>query len=159
MSDQLSRITMRKTTVNGSFDDVLIITGYVVEFEPEAPPKRDVLRPIIPDEPDTEVEVGYSKNALEPLTIEFGGRRIELSLSDYKMFRYVYDLYRAEGREEFDFEELSEVLTGDGCGKSGNALGKQVRQIATALAKIVSPISVIYERETVYVVAILRNET
>ena len=75
MSEHLSRITMRRAAVCGPVDNVTVITGYVVDFEPNSnsPPatKRDVLRPVAPDEPDTAVEVGYSRNALEPLTLVF----------------------------------------------------------------------------------------
>ena len=158
MSDHLSRITMRKATVSGSFDDVLTLTGYIVTFEPEVPIKREIVRPVAPDEPDTEVEVGYSKNALEPLTLVFREKKADLTKSAFILFRYVYDLYRTEGQMAFDFAELSEVLTGSDCGKSKNALGKLVRRIALALAKIVSPISLTYERERLYVVAKVGNE-
>ena len=158
MSDNLSRITMRATTVSGSLDGVVVITGYVINFEPAALIKRDVVRPVAPDEPDTDVEVGYSKNALEPLTLVFRERKIELTKLAFILFRYVNDLYRSEGQEEFDFAEIAEVLTGDDCGKSTAAIGKLVRKIATALAKLVSPISIKYERETLYVVTQKGNE-
>ena len=158
MSEHLARIMMHKTTVSGSFDDEIVITGYVDKFESEEPEKRDVLRPVEPDEPDTEVEVGYSQNALEPLTLVFRERKIELTKSSFILFRYVYDIYRAEGRTEFDFAELSEALSGDDCGKSKTAIGKLIRQVATALAKIVSPISLRYEREILYVIAKVGNK-
>ena len=86
MSDHLSRITMRKTTVSGSFDDVLTLTGYVINFEPEMPAKRDVLRPVAPDEPDTELEVGYARSRLEPLTLVFREKKIELTKSAFILF-------------------------------------------------------------------------
>ena len=151
MSDHLSRITMRKTTVSGSCDDVLICTGYLVAFEPEVPAKREIVRPVAPDEPDTEAEVGNSKNALEPLTLVFREKKVELTKSAFILFRYVNDLYRTEGQEEFDFSELAEILAGDECGKSRAAIGKLVRQIATGLAKIAAPVSVTYKRERLYV--------
>ena len=151
MSDHLSRITLRKATFSGSFDDLLILTGYVMAWEPVAPVKRDVLRPVEPDEPDTDVEVGYSRNALEPLVIEFRGKKVKLTDSTYPLFRYVNDLNRAEGQEEFEFAELSEVLTGTEGGKSNAAIGKLVRRIAKALAKIAAPIVLSYNREVLYV--------
>jgi len=132
MTDSISRITVRKANVIVSENGTTTIIGYVVDFEPEAPAKRDVLRPVAPDEPDTEVEVGYSQNALEPLTIEFCGRSIELTVSTYRLFRYVNDLYRAEGQTEFEFAEISEVLTGRESGKSKTAIGKLIRQIVSA---------------------------
>jgi len=83
MSEHLARISMHGTTLGGSFDNEVIITGYVDKFEPGEPAKRDVLRPVEPDEPDTKIEVGYSKNALEPLTLSFCARKIELTESAY----------------------------------------------------------------------------
>ena len=68
-----------------------------------------IIRPVEPDEPDTEVEVGYSKNALEPLTIVYRNRKVELTKTLYILFRYVNDLYRTEGQTEFDFADLSDV--------------------------------------------------
>ena len=50
MTDTLFRVTMRKTTVNVSLEGLTVITGYVVEFEPETPAKREILRPVEPDE-------------------------------------------------------------------------------------------------------------
>jgi hypothetical protein len=158
MSENLSRIKMRNTTVSGSLDGVIVITGYLIECEPVTRPKQNVLRPIAPDEPDTEVEVGYSKNALEPLTLVFRKRKIALTISAYRLFRYVHDLYRAEGQEEFEFIEITEIFTGDELGKSDDAIGKLVRKIATALAKITAPISVTYNRGRIYVVAKKGNE-
>jgi len=143
---------MRKTTVSGSFDDVLIVTGYVVEFEPEAPTKRDILRPVEPDEPDTEVEVGYSRNAIEPLTVVFRDKKVELTKSAFILFRYINDLYRAEGQEEFEFSQLSEVLAGNEFAKSKSAIESLVRRINVCLVKINAPITLNFYKETVYVV-------
>jgi len=138
----------------------LTVVGYIVEFEPEAPAKRDVLRPAEPDEPDTEIEVGYSRNALEPLTLVFRERKIELTKSEFILFRYVNDMYRSEGQEEFDFAELSMVLTMDELGLSSNAIGKIIRQVELALKKIVAPITLFYNREVLYIKDVVAsNET
>ena len=154
MSDYLSRVTMRKATFGGGTFELLTVVGYIVESEPETPAKRDVLRPAEPDEPDTEIEVGYSRNALEPLTLVFRERKIELTKSEFILFRYVNDLHRIEGQVEFEFSVLSEILTGDEFGKSKNALGKMIRQIATALARILAPITISYNREILYLTVI-----
>jgi hypothetical protein len=142
---------MRKATFGGGTFELLTVVGYIVEFEPEAPAKRDVLRPVAPDEPDTEVEVGYSQNALEPLTLVFRDKKIELTRSAFILFRYINDLYRAEGQEEFEFSELSEVLAGDEFGKSKSAIESLVRRINVCLVKIRAPILLTFYRETAYV--------
>ena len=96
---------------------------------------------------------------MEPLTIIFQNRKAELTKSAFILFRYAYDFFRAEGQEEFEIAELSAVLTGRDSGKSKTAIGKLVRQIATALVNIGAPVSVICEREMLYVVAIDDNIT
>ena len=157
MAEQLSRITMRKTTSISS-DELTIITGYVVDFEPEVPAKWEILRPVEPGEPDTEIEVGYSKNPLEPLTIEHRKRKVELTKTLYILFRYVNDLYRAKQRTEFEFEELSDVLSGDQCGVSAVALGHSIRRLAEFLEKILPPFLLNYRNKTLYVVTKVCNE-
>ena len=151
MTDTFARISMHGTTLGGSLDNEVIITGYVDKFEPEEPAKRDVLRPVEPDEPDTKIEVGYSKNALEPLVIEFQGRKVKLTDSIYPLFRYINDLYRAEGKTEFEFSELSEVLTGDECDLSRSAIISLIRRLALFLEKIRSPLILTCKKEVLYV--------
>jgi hypothetical protein len=151
MADQFCRIIMRKAFVSGPVDDLTVVTGYPVKFEPETPILRVILRPVIPDEPDSETEIGYSQNALEPLTLVFRNVKVELTKSAYILFRYIYDLYRTEGRIEFDFAELSEILTGDDCGKSKNAIETIVRRLAESLEKILPPFSLIFRQERLYI--------
>jgi len=143
---------MRKATFGGGTFELLTIVGYIVEFEPEAPAKRDVLRPVEPDEPDIEAEVGYSRNALEPLTLVFRNKKVELTKSAFILFRYVNDLYRTEGQEGFEFSELSEVLAGNEFGKSKSAIESLIRRINICLVKIRAPVSLNFYRETVYIV-------
>ena len=151
MSGNLYRVTMQHATFGGGSFETMTITGYDPVWETEVPTKREIVRPVDTDEPNSDIEVGYSKNALEPLTIEFCGRRIEFTVSTYRLFRYVNDLYRMEGQTEFEFAELSEVLTGRESGKSKIAIGKLVRNIAAALVKIGAPIFVTYNREVLYI--------
>jgi len=157
MSDR-HQIIVKDATISGHVAGELTLTGYIVSCEPESPVKRDVLRPVAPDEPDTDVEVGYSQDALEPLTVVYRGRKAELTKTLYILFRYVNDLYRAEGQTEFDFAELSEVLTCDECALSSNAIGKYIRCIAHALAKIVAPITLSYYKEVLYIENLAADE-
>jgi hypothetical protein len=153
MPDQLCRITVKNASIN-SVADVVVVTGYVVHYEPEPPPHtqyRDILRPLEPDEPNSETEIGYSRSVLEPLTIIHKNRKAVLTKTLFMLFRYVYDIYRAEGRNEFDFVEIAEALRGDECEWTKNAIEKAIRRLAESLAKILSPISVRFNNETLYV--------
>ena len=137
-------VTMRTApTLSGSL---------VINFGPETPAKREILRPVDPDEPDTEVEVGYSRNRQEPLTIAFRNRKTELTLSTHQLFTYVNDINRTEGQAEFEFAELSDVLSGSYCGKSKTAIETLIRRINIALEEIQAPIWLKYNREVLYVV-------
>ncbi|GHT10555.1 hypothetical protein FACS1894170_02840 [Planctomycetales bacterium] len=155
MSD-LCRITVKNGSI-ASVADLMVVTGYLVNFEPALPqptgpaPLRDVLRPIEPDEPDPNIEVGYSRNVLEPLTIIYRNRKTELTKTLFILFRYCYDKYRAEGQAEFDFAEIAEVLTGDDCGMSKNAIEKAIRRLAESLATIAAPVSIRFNREILYI--------
>lgn len=151
MTGNLCRITVRNAMFGGGFFEILTVTGYDAVWEPEAPAKRDVLRPVETEEPDTEVEVGYSKIALEPLVIEFQGCKERLTESDYVLFRYINDLHRSEGQEEFEFTDISENVTGKECGKSKSAIESSTRRINISLEKINAPIRLTYEREILYV--------
>lgn len=101
---------------------------------------------------DTEVEVGYSRNRQEPLTIEFRGRKTELTLSTYRLFTYIHELNRAEGRTEFEFMEIAEAMSGDDCGLSKTAIETLVRRLNLSLEKLLSPIRLKYNREVLYIV-------
>jgi hypothetical protein len=151
MTNQLSRLTLQNATLSGPVAGQMIVIGHIIDCEPEMPIKREILRLVEPDEPDTEVEVGYSKNALEPLTIVFQDRKVELTILAYRLFRYVNDLYRLEGQTEFDFAELSEALTGDEFGMSRSALGTLIRRLDESLETIVPPFTLNTEKETLYV--------
>ena len=158
MKNTLYRITVKDATISGHLAGELTLTGSIVRCEPEGHVKRDVLRPVAPDEPDTDVEVGYSQNALEPLTLEYRGRKVELTKSEFILFRYVNDLYRSEGQTEFEFLELSEILTGDEFGLSSNAIGKLIRQVAIALANMVAPITLYASMEVLYIKDVLASK-
>ena len=114
--------------------------------------RRDsMVRPVAPDEPDTEYEVGYSLNALEPLTIVYHNRKVKLTEKPYLLFRYVYDLYRTEEQTEFEFAELSAVITGNESGMKKLAIWKLIRKLTIALEKIKAPIVLYSSREVLYV--------
>ena len=151
MTDQLSRITVKDATFSGPLAGRTVITGYIIDIEPEDSAKRDVLRPVSPDEPDSNIEIGYSKNALEPTTLVFKDQKIDLTKTLYVLFRYVYDLYRAEGRMVFDFAELSAVLTGDEFAMLKGTLVSQIRRLAESLVKLRAPFFLTCQRETLCV--------
>jgi hypothetical protein len=144
-------MVVKDAHISGHVAGELTITGYVVHAQPAISGVRDIAGPVEPDEPDTEVEVGYSRNALEPLTLVFQGRKVKLTEKPYCLFRYVYDLYRSEGQTEFDFAELSEALTGDDCEMSKNAIETIIRRITVALKKLKAPILLTYNREVLYI--------
>ena len=148
MTKQLSRITFRNATLNGLFAENLTVTGFIEKQEPNV---REILRPVEPDEPDTEIDVGYSKNPLEPLTIEHRKRKVELTKTLYILFRYINDLYLAEEQTEFEFLELSEFLRRNGYKSGRRAIESSIRRIALALSKIIAPITLVYNREVVHV--------
>jgi len=151
MTEQLHRITVRKAT-SMSIDDLTITTGYLVDIEPETPAKREILRPVEPDEPDTEIAVGYSKNGLEPLTIVYRNRKVKLTEKPYILFRYINDLYRTEEQTAFDFAELSIVLSnGDELGMSSRAIESLIHRVNISLLEILAPIEISYRKEIAYV--------
>jgi hypothetical protein len=113
---------------------------------------KEILRPVCPDEPDTDIEVGYSKNALEPTTIEYQGRKTALSLTVYRLFRYINDLHRVEEQTEFEFAELSEALTGDELGKESDTIVRLIKEIRKGLKKIGAPFTLPCQRETLRIV-------
>ena len=151
MTEHLSRITLKEATSSGPTAGLMTVVGYVVNFEPETPVRREILRPICPDEPDSKIEIGYSLNPLEPTTLVFKDRKVDLTLSEYRLFRYVYDLYRIEEQTEFDFAELSEILTGDECKMSLQAVSALIRRLVKSLADLSPPISLTIVRETLHV--------
>jgi hypothetical protein len=153
MAEQLARITVKDANFSGPVDGQIVITGIIVKFEPEALATREILRPVEPDEPDTNVEVGYSRNTLEPLTVVYRNRKVTLTKTPYIMFRYVNDLYRTEGRTEFEFAELSEAVTGDEFTKGDAALEHTIRRLSTYLARIIPPFSLTYRKEILYICA------
>jgi hypothetical protein len=138
---------MRRANVSGPIGDLTVMSGFLVEFE-GASAKREILRPLEPDEPDTECEVGYSRDALEPLTIVYRNRKVELTPTLYKLFRYVNDIYRMQEQTEFPFLELAVVLEGE---TSDQAITKQIRRLGEFLKEIDSPISLIPKQSTLYV--------
>ncbi len=145
------RAWFRDATPGFPVGNLLPITGYLERIEGETTPIRPVLRPIAPDEPDPETEVAYSRNALEPLTIVFKERKVKLTESLYVLFRYVYDLYRAEGQTEFEFLEIAEAIKGDDAAMSSSSIKKNIDRLRESLVKLNAPIDLTYRNEVIYV--------
>ncbi len=145
------RVTMRKAVFSSPVNDVMICSGYLLDFDGGRPPSLELVRQVEPDEPDPEIEVGYSKNALEPTTIVFRDKKRELTLTLFKMFRYVYDLCRMEGQTEFDFSEISEAIAGDELGISKSAMESNLRRLQKELALLLAPVDLTFNKERVYV--------
>ena len=135
------------TFPNGS----MVAFGKLVSLEPEALAKRELLYPVELDEPDTDIEVGYSKVRGKPLHIIYKDREVELTLATYKLFVYIYEQYRKTGKKEFAFEEISEGLTGNDCDMSSSAIGTLTYRLAGSLSKILSPFTVRHRREIFYI--------
>ena len=148
MQDQLCRITLRDANVNGLLAETLVVVGYPIKIEPEKLAKWELQ---CPSDPDTEIEVGYSKDRRKPLYLVYKDREVKLTETNFRLFVHIYDLYRMEGQTEFEFASLSEELTGDECKIGRRAIESSIRRIAIALSKILAPISLIYKREIVYV--------
>jgi len=108
-------------------------------------------RPIPFNEPDTDLAIGYSKNPLEPLTIEYRKRKIKLTEKPYILFRYINDLYWTEGQAEFEFAELSLLLKEDELGMRNHAITSLIRRVNTALEKIRAPFTLKYKKEVLYI--------
>jgi hypothetical protein len=100
---------------------------------------------------DAETEIGYSRHPLEPLTVVYQNRKVELAPAVYKLFRYVYDLYRTESIDRFDFCDISEAMTGDECEMGRDIITSLVRRINILIRKINSPITVRIKREVLYI--------
>ena len=151
----LTRMVVKDAHISGHVAGELTITGYVVHAQPAMPSTisgvREILRQVEPDEPDTEIEIGYSRNALKPLTLVFRQKEITLTPSLYQLFRYVYDLYRAEGKTTFEFAELSEALTGDELAMGKRGLETAIWRIHTVFEKFQSPILLSCHREVLYI--------
>ena len=109
------------------------------------------VHPIEPNEPDTDITVGYSKNPLEPLTIEYRKRKVELTKKLYILFRYINDLYQTEGKSTFEFSDLSLVLTGDECKMSDRAIESLIYRLTVFLEKIRAPFILAFQLEVLYI--------
>lgn len=150
--DSLCRVTIRRPMITGPVSDTLTVSGYLVEYEPTEPPQaREILRPIQPDEPDPEKEIAYSRNALEPLTVVYQGRKRNVSLTPYLVFRYVYDSYRAAGKAEFDFYEISIDITGNGMGLSSHSIRHCVKTLRMHFVKLRALIDFRIAKEILYI--------
>lgn len=91
--------------------EILTITGYVESFEPVVP--------VFFQEENPEAEIGFSLEPTEPLSLVYRDRKAELTPIPFKIFRYIYDRYRSEGVENFDYAEISEAIWGrDNVGRS-----------------------------------------
>ena len=148
MAKQLSRITFRNATCNGLSAERLTITGFIEKQEPKV---REIFRPVEPDEPDTEIDVGYSRNIAEPLTIVYRNQKVAMTKSLFILFRYINDLYRTQEEEAFEFLELSEFLRRNGYKSGERAIESSIRRIRTCLTNIQAPITLNYRKEAVYV--------
>jgi hypothetical protein len=151
MKDQLCRITLRDATVNGLAAETLVVFGYPVKIEPEDLAKREFVSSVAPDEPDTEIEVGYSKIRSKPLHIVFKDKEVKLTETIFRLFVYVYEPYRKAGQTEFEFAEISEALTGDDCKMTRRAIETSVYRLAECLSKILSPFTVTFHKEILFI--------
>jgi len=149
--DTLTRLVVKDATITGHVGGEITLTGYVVHATPSMQCIREILRPVCPEEPDSEVEVAYSKSALRPLTLVYRGKEVTLTLTPYLLFRYAYDLYRSEGQTEFTYAELSEAVTGDELALSKYALDALVRRLHEPLKSIDAPFTVAYLDEEMYI--------
>jgi hypothetical protein len=110
----LKEATLAGAVFAGPLDRELVVTGYLI-CETESPKNapvslsvaRKILHPVRPDDPDPENEVAYSQDPLRPLMLTHKGREAVLTDKLYTLFRYVYDIYRTEGTEEFPFAEIA----------------------------------------------------
>ncbi|MDR0328796.1 MAG: hypothetical protein LBI05_10920 [Planctomycetaceae bacterium] len=157
MNDQLCRITLRDATVNGLAAETLVVFGYPVKIEPEDLAKREFLGPVPSDEPDAEVEVGYSKDRKKPLHLVFKNREVKLTETVFRLFVYVYEPYRKAGQTEFEFAEISEALTGDDCKMSRRAIETSTYRLAGCLSNILAPFTVNFRKETLFIRKLAQN--
>ncbi len=152
---KLVRVTFSDWTLDNLKDGRIQIDGFVPVRRRKKKPKskqvRPVFRPIEPDEPDPETEVAYSRNALEPLTLVFKERKVKLTESLYILFRYVYDLYRSEGKNEFEFLEIAEAIKGDDVGMTKDSIENCVKRLRGLLVKLNAPIDVTFKKEVIYI--------
>ena len=152
MLEPLVRMDVRDAEVNGArYVGTISMTGFLVHFEPENIAKR-VLYPV-DDEPNTELEVGYSKEIGEHFVIVFQARKAILTEKPFVLFRHINDLHRKIGQEEFEFIELLGFLRSVGFPMSENAIKHSVRQIKDALSEIFAPFSLTCRHEKVYISA------
>ena len=113
--------------------------------------KQEFSYPVELDEPDTSIEVGYSKDREKPLHIVFKHKEIELTLGTYKLFVFFYEQYRKMDKTRFSFEEISEGLTGDDSKMGRRAIGGLIYRLAGFLSKIHAPFTVRHNKEILYV--------
>jgi len=150
MSNRLSRVVFHHADVHLIHGKSCVVCGIIDDIETEALAKL-VFRPVEPDEPNTEFEVGYSRDIRKIFAIVYQNREAVLTQMPFVLFRYVNGLYLKEGQAEFEFAEIAEFLTGDQFKMSPTAIVGSVRRIALALSKICSPYSLTYRCEKIYV--------
>jgi len=149
MSATFCRVTFRDAEFNGIPVKTLAVSGFIEKIVPEV---REIFRPAEPDEPDTNIEVGYSRNALERHTLIYRDCKVKLTEKPYILFRYIYDLHRAGIQTEFDFAELSAVLAdGDELRMSSRAIESLIHRVNSFLLEILSPIKIAYQKEVAYI--------
>jgi len=151
MNNQLCRITLHDATVNGLAAETLVVVGRFVKIEPEELAKWELSCPAESDEPDTDIEVGYSKDRRKPLHIVYKDRETKLTETTFRLFVYVYEPYRKEGKTAFPFADISEGLTGDECKMSDRAIEASIYRLGVSLSKILSPFTVEFHKATLHV--------
>ena len=139
MKNQLCRITLHDAIVNGLVAETLVVVGRFVKIEPEELVKWEVPDPVEPDEPDTDIEVGYSKDRGKPLHIVYKNKEAELTKTLFRLFVCINEPYRKEGKTKFQFADISEGLTGDDCKMSDKAIERAVGRLGIALSQILAP--------------------
>ena len=83
--------------------------------------------------------------------LEYQDNRLLLPKKPYRLFQYVYDLYRTEGRTAFEYAELSEVLTGDELKMSNNNFKYALRVLTSFISKLHAPTSLFCRKEVLYI--------
>jgi len=117
---------------------------------PFNPPALSFIEPDDPDAGDTETAIRYSR--LDPLSLVYRNRKVKLTPSTCRLFRYIYDLYQSEGQTVFPFADISEGLTGDDCGLSTRNIDTMKRRLAVSLEKFrPSPLILTVAKEVLYI--------
>ena len=124
--------------------------------KPKQKPKRketpSALPFIEPNDVDTgdEITIRYSQS--DPLSLVLGTRKVKLTMTTFRLFRYFYNLYQSERQTAFTFADISEGLTGDDCGLSTRNIDTLKRRLAVSLEKFrPSPLILTIAKEVLYI--------